>query len=138
MNKSKVNERGSYTDYLKISLICTLVFAIPSLGILLLGNLVEPAFALLLLVISLFINCPIVGVIAWLLRGADEVNGSMSLKIIGGMPGMFFGFLFGAFIAKGLSSQVAIIASTILFFCLGMFIGVIVGPKIGKRLLTKA
>lgn len=137
MKQVGVSNLSTYANYIKISIICTLVFAIPSLGILLLAQLVEPGIALLFLVISLFINCPIVSIIAWLLKGADDFNESMSLKIIGGTPGMFFGFLFGAFIAKGFSSQTAVIISTFLFFCLGMFLGMVIGIKTGKRLLIK-
>jgi hypothetical protein len=51
------------------------------------------------------------------------------------MPGMFFGFLFGAFIVSGLSNQLVTIVSTLLFFSLGIIFGMVVGAKIGKRFL---
>jgi hypothetical protein len=132
-----VSNLGSYIDYLKISTMCTLVFAIPCLLILLGFKLVEIPFALLFLALSLFINSPVASGFAWLLRGADRVNHSMSLKLIGGMPGMFFGFLFGAFIASGLANQWTTIVSTLLFCSLGIIFGTVVGTKIGKRLLSK-
>ncbi len=135
MKQSNVNNLGSYTDYLKISTICTLVFAIPCLVILLGFKSVDLPFALLFLAISLFINSPITSGFAWLIKGADRVNKSMSLKLMGGMPGMFFGFLFGAFIASGLSNQLVAIVSTLLFFSLGIIFGMVVGTKIGKSLL---
>ncbi len=135
MKQYNASNFGSYFDYLKISTICTLVFAIPCLVILLGFKSVELPFALLFLAISLFINSPIASGFAWLIKGADRVNKSMSLKLTGGMPGMFFGFLFGAFIASGLSNQLATIVSTLLFFSLGIIFGMVVGTKIGKRLL---
>jgi uncharacterized protein YacL len=135
LKQSNVNNLGGYTDYLKISTICTLVFAIPCLVILLGFKSVELSFALFFLAISLLINSPIASGFAWLIKGADKVNKSMSLKLVGGMPGMFFGFLFGAFIASGLSNQLATIVSTLLFFSLGIIFGMVVGTKIGKRLL---
>jgi ABC-type uncharacterized transport system permease subunit len=90
---------------------------------------------LLFLAIILFINSPMASGFAWLIRGADKANGSMSLKLVGGMPGMFFGFLFGAFIASDVSNQLIPIISTLLFCSLGIISGMVVGVKIGKRLL---
>ena len=136
MKQYNASNLGSYIDYLKISTICTFVFAIPCLVILLVFNSVGFPFVLLFLAISLFINSPIASGFAWLIKGADKVNKSMSLKLLGGMPGMFFGFLFGAFIASGLSNQWATIVSALLFFSLGTISGMVVGMKIGKRLLS--
>ncbi len=135
MKQSNVSNLGSYIDYLKISTICTLILAIPCLLVLLSFKLVGIAFTLLFLAISLFINSPIASGFAWLLRGADKANQSTSLKVLGGMPGMFFGFLFGAFLASGFSNQFVTVVSTLLFFALGTTAGMVVGTKLGKRLL---
>ena len=136
MKESNINNLGSYADYLKVSTICTLVFAIPCLVILLGFKSVALPFALLFFAISLFISSPVASGFAWLIRGTDKVSKFMSLKLVGGMPGMFFGFLFGAFIVSRSSNQLATIVSTLLFFSLGIIFGMAVGVKIGKRLLA--
>ena len=137
MKQFKINELGSYTDYLKISVICNLAFAIPCFIILLAIKSVEPFLALLFLAISLFIKCPVVSAFAWLIRGADKANKSLSFKVVGGIPGMFFGFLFGAFLTSSLSSQPVKIISVLFFFLLGTISGIALGMKVGKRMLLE-
>ena len=137
MEQIEIPKLGSYTDYLKISVICNLVFAIPCLSILLGIKSVDPLLALFLLAISLLIKCPIVSAFAWLVKGTDKANKLMSLKVVGGIPGMFFGFLFGAFITGSLSNQLVSIILILFFFLLGTISGITLGMKVGKRILVE-
>ena len=139
MGNREIKPVGNFADYLKVAIICDLIFAIPCITILLSLGLIELNYAYLFFGLSVFIKTPIVGGFAWLIaKGSIGENNLLVLKVIGAIPGMYFGFITGSSMDMFRFSQPYIFTILILiFFILGTIAGTLLGPKIGKRIMLR-
>ncbi len=131
MGYPNIKNAVSFVYYLKVAIICNLIFAIPCLLTLLGFGLMEFNYALILFSLSLFVKSPIVGSLGWLItKGSNGKNKLLVFKVIGAMPGMYFSFITGSSLARFFLGQTYLsILFVLTFFIAGIIAGIFLGPK---------
>jgi hypothetical protein len=110
-----------------------LAFAIPTLGILLLFQLLELKVALFLFTIFV-LSLPITGLIAWLIaKGSNWANTGAALKAAGGVSGQPYGLLMGGFLGSHFFGTVGALLMAVGFVVLGSLAGIVLGSCIANR-----
>jgi hypothetical protein len=138
MDLHKTRRVGRLVDYLMIAFLGDLAFAVPCLILLLGFGLMPPLLAVFIFTPSFLLKSPINGVMGWLMAKGGNIEG-LALKTIGAIPGMYYGFLLGGFVGAEIFkfNQTGAIVFLLLFYAIGLWGGMLLGPLIGRKILGK-
>jgi hypothetical protein len=87
--------------------------------------------------LSEFLIIPILAVIPWFIdKGSLGDNRNLVIRAMGGLPGMYYGFLVGSEMRSGFAGPLGELLGIIVLFLLGGLLGVKLGPFLGERITS--